>query len=107
MLTITSTASDAIRQLVEGAGACDTAGVRITAGEPTDEGTPLRVELVDGPEPGDEVVTGNEASVFVEEQVSPYLDETVLDARVHDGEVEFALRDQGMPPPTTNGNGPH
>ncbi len=107
MLTITTSASDAIRQLVEGAGASDTAGVRITAGEPTDEGTPLRVELVDGPEPGDDVVSGDEASVFVEEQVSPYLDETVLDARVHDGEVEFALRDQDAPPPSMNGDSPH
>ena len=51
MLTLTPTASDAIRRLVETAGAPDSAGIRIAAGEPTDQGTPLNLSLVEGPEP--------------------------------------------------------
>jgi Fe-S cluster assembly iron-binding protein IscA len=108
MLTVTPTAAEAIRQLVDNSEASDSAGMRIAAGEPTEDGTPLQLAIVDGPEPGDEVVEGDEATVFLEPQVAQYLDDTVLDARVRDDKVEFALRDgRGPQPPSENGSGTH
>lgn len=104
MLTVTATASDAIRQLVDNAGTAEDGGIRIAAGEPTEQGTPLALSIADGPEPGDEVVAG-EASVFLEPKVAQALDGTVLDAEVNEGEVAFALRDV-TPPPSDNGTGP-
>jgi Fe-S cluster assembly iron-binding protein IscA len=107
VLTVTPTAAEAIRQLVDSSEAPESAGMRIAAGAPTDEGTPLQLAIVDGPEPGDEVVAGGEASVFLEPQVAEYLDDTVLDARVRDDKVEFALRDsRGPQPPSENGSQP-
>ncbi len=93
MLTISPTASEAIAMLAQGTAAPDAAGVRIAAGEPTAEGTPLALSLVEGPQPQDEIIVGEQGTVFVEPQVAPYLEDSVLDAQVNDGEVAFALRD--------------
>ena len=109
MLTITPTAAELIRQLVDTSDVPDSAGVRIAAGEPNDRGTPLELALVVGPEPGDEVVSGGEANVFLEPQVAGELDESVLDAELAgDGRVQFALRDDhGPSAPSRNGDTPH
>jgi iron-sulfur cluster assembly protein len=109
MLTITPTASALIRQLVDTSDVPESAGVRIAAGEPTDLGTPLELALVDGPEPGDEVVGGEDASVFLEPEIAGDLDHTVLDAEmIDDGRIQFALRDDSGPaPPSRNGSTPH
>lgn len=107
MLTISPTATEAIRLLVENAEAPESAGIRIAAGEPTDQGMPLELALVDSPEPGDEVVAADEATVFLEPQVVPYLADTTLDAQVSDGQVAFALHDNGQAgPPSRNGDSP-
>lgn len=105
MLTVTATATDAIRQLVDSSEIeADTAGIRIAAGEATEQGTTLSLALADGPEPGDEVVDGD-ASVFLEPAVADYLEDVVLDAQVNDGEVAFALRDPDQKP-SRNGSEP-
>ncbi len=107
MLTVSPTAAEAITKLVESASAPDTAGIRIAAGQPTEQGTPLSLSLVDGPQPDDEVVQERDAAVFLEPQVAPYLADAMLDAQVSDGEVAFALRDDaGAPPPSPNGTQP-
>jgi Fe-S cluster assembly iron-binding protein IscA len=107
VLTITPTAADAIRQLVEHSDVPESGGVRIAAGEPTEEGTPLQLALVEGPEPGDEVIGADAAAVFLEPFVAEVLEDTVLDARISEGQVEFALRDTAPPPPPSpNGHGP-
>jgi iron-sulfur cluster assembly protein len=104
VLTITPTASELIRQLVDASDVPDSAGVRIAAGEPTAHGTTLELALVVGPEPGDEVVNGGEASVFLEPEIAEDLDHTVLDAEVvGDGRIQFALRDDHGAGPTPSG----
>ena len=108
MLTVSASAAEAIQLLVEHSDAPESAGIRITAGAPTDQGTPLALELVDGPQPDDEVVDDGAAAVFLEPQVAPYLAESVLEAHVDDGEVAFALRDNDAPErPSRNGSQPH
>jgi Fe-S cluster assembly iron-binding protein IscA len=107
VLTITPSAADAIRQLVEHSDVPESGGVRIAAGEPTEQGTPLQLALVEGPEPGDEVIGADAAAVFLEPLVAEVLEDTILDAHISDGEVEFALRDNApLPPISTNGKGP-
>ncbi|MBW3606793.1 MAG: HesB/YadR/YfhF-family protein [Actinobacteria bacterium] len=107
MLTISPTATEAIRLLVENAEAPESAGIRIAAGEPTEQGTPLELALVDSPEPGDEVIAADEATVFLEPQVAPYLADTILDAQVSEGEIAFALHDSDPATPASrNGSTP-
>lgn len=108
MLTVSETASEAIRQLVEASPVPASAGVRIAAaGEPTEQGLPLALALVEAPEPGDAVVEQSEASVFIEAQVADFLDDTTLDAEVSDGEVSFALLAGEAPGPSSrNGSTP-
>jgi Fe-S cluster assembly iron-binding protein IscA len=108
VLTVAASAAEAIQLLVEHSDAPESAGIRITAGAPTDQGTPLALELVDGPQPDDEVVDDGAAAVFLEPQIAPYLADAVLEAHVDDGEVAFALRDnEPSERPSHNGAGPH
>lgn len=107
MLTLSPTAAEAIALLVENSDVPPSAGIRIAAGEPTGQGTPLSLSLVEAPQPDDEVIAEGEASVFLEPQVAPYLEEAVLDAQVSDGEVAFALRDNDASQQASeNGAGP-
>jgi Fe-S cluster assembly iron-binding protein IscA len=108
MLTVTPNASDAIRQLVASSDVDpDAAGIRIAAGEPTEQGTPLELALVERPEPGDEVVGQDEGAVYLAPSVADALGNTVLDAVIKDDQVSFALRDSEPPPAyTPNGDGP-
>jgi len=108
VLTLSPTASEAIALLVEHSDVSDCAGLRIAAGEPTEQGTPLALSLVDEPEPDDEVVADGDATVFLEPRVVPYLDDAVLEAQVNDGEIAFALRDNEVSKRASeNGTNPH
>jgi Fe-S cluster assembly iron-binding protein IscA len=107
VLTVSPTAAEAISLLVENADVPDSGGLRIAAGEPTDQGTPLAISIVEAPEPDDEVISGPAATVFLEPQVAPYLESAVLDAHVNDGEIAFALHDSDAAQrPSGNGSGP-
>jgi iron-sulfur cluster assembly protein len=96
VLTLTPVAAEAVRQLVASAPVDDDeGGMRITAGESNEQGTPLQLTLVDGPEPADESLDDAGANVFVDSSVAPFLEDKVLDAQVQSGGVAFALREQG------------
>ncbi len=108
MLTVSPTAAEAISLLVEHSDVAQSGGLRIAAGEPTDQGTPLALAIVEAPQADDEVNAGTDATVYVEPQVAPYLAEAVLDAQVKDGEIAFALHDSDPTQPASeNGAGPH
>lgn len=107
MLTVSPTAAEAITLLVENSDVPDSGGLRITAGEPTDQGTPLALEIVEAPQPDDEVIAATDATVFLEPHVAPYLADAVLDAQVEDGAIAFALHDSDPTQPASqNGAGP-
>ena len=102
MLTITPTAAEAVRQLASGSGLEPDPGLRISPGEPTPEGTPLQLDLVAAPEASDQTVEDEGATVYVESQLTGFLDDKVLDAAVESGRVRFAIGEPGageVPPP--------
>ena len=101
MLTISPKASDAISLVLEGASVPDHAGLRLTPGPRSAEGTAVHITFVTEPDPGDEVVeTGAAADVFVAPAAVDLLDDQVLDAEVGpDGAITFALYTKG----STNG----
>jgi iron-sulfur cluster assembly protein len=117
VLTLTPTAAEVVRTLVEQSTAPDSGGLRIAAGEETGEGIALELSLVEEPEPADERVEQEGATVFLDAGAAELLDDKLLDAEVGEDHVMFTLReDDGDAEPfapfspnghaSPNGNGP-
>jgi Fe-S cluster assembly iron-binding protein IscA len=102
MLTMTNTAAEAVRQISAGSGLEPDPGLRISAGSPTPDGTPLELSLAGGAESTDQTVEDAGARVYLEEPVAEALDDKVLDAEVQGGQVRFAIRD--AQPGSVDGN---
>jgi len=90
MLTLTENASTIVKDITSQPGLADTAGLRITsedAPEPT-----FAVSAAEAPEPGDQKVEQDGATVYLDETAAVMLDDKILDAAVDTaGKVEFAL----------------
>jgi iron-sulfur cluster assembly protein len=93
MLQMTDTAADAVRQISARSGLEPDPGLRISAGPPTPEGTPLEIGLAGEAAETDQTVEEGGARIYVEEVVAPALDDKVLDAAVEGDQVRFALRE--------------
>ena len=93
MLTMTETAAEAVRRISAGSGLEPSPGLRVTAGAPTPEGTPLEIGIAPEPAPDDQVVDEQGARVYLEQPVAAALDNKVLDAAVEGDQIRFALRD--------------
>ena len=93
MLTLTPTAAEVVRTLVEQSPAPDSGGLRIAAGEETGSGIPLELSLVDEPEPADERVEQEGATVYLDAGAAQLLEDKLLDAQVAEDHVTFVLRD--------------
>ncbi len=110
MLTLTPIASEAIRQLSAQTEDPEATGIRIAPGPETPDGTALELTLVEEPEPQDEKIDEDGATVYLEPHVAGFLDDKVLDAQVDEGRVTFVVRDDDPPQPqdysTPNGDGP-
>lgn len=105
MLTLTPTASEAIRQLIEQIPTEEaTPGMRIAPGE---EGTALELSLVEAPETFDQAIEAQGAIVYLEPQAAELLDDKVLDAELREEGVAFEVLEQGvMGDPGMNGRRP-
>ncbi|HEV2820951.1 MAG TPA: hypothetical protein VGW11_10630 [Solirubrobacteraceae bacterium] len=97
MLTLTPTASEAIRQLTDQVPTEDaTPGMRIAPGEESGgEGIALELSLVRAPETFDQTIENQGAIVYLEPQAAELLDDKVLDAEVRDDGVAFEVLEQG------------
>jgi iron-sulfur cluster assembly protein len=104
MLTMTDNAAEAVRRISEGSGLEPDPGLRISAGEPTAEGTPLEIGLAAEAGPSDETVEEGGARIYVDEVVAPALDDKVLDAAFEGDEIRFELREAQTD--SANGNVP-
>ena len=94
MLTLTP----AVRTLVAGAELDDeTGGLRISAGDPAEQGEGLDVALMDGPAATDDEIAAGGAHVFLEPTVAELLADRVLDATVESGRVRFMVFDRSNP----------
>jgi iron-sulfur cluster assembly protein len=93
MLTITDTAAEAVRHISEVSGLEPEPGLRISAGEPSPQGTSLEISIAAGAEMTDQTVEEDGARVYLEDVVAPALDDKVLDAEIEGDQVRFALRE--------------
>jgi iron-sulfur cluster assembly protein len=103
MLAVTNNAAEAIKALASAPGA---EGVRISPGEVEDGAVELQLELSEAPESQDMVLEADGAQIFLDPSVAPVLDDKVLDAEVEQGEVRFAVVEQGEVTQARNGHGP-
>jgi iron-sulfur cluster assembly protein len=93
MLTMTDNAAEAVRLISAGSGLEPDARLRISAGPPTPEGTPLEIGVTAEPAPSDQTIEEGGARLYVEEVVAPALDDKVLDAEIEGDQVRFAFHD--------------
>ena len=92
MLTLTENASTVVKGIAEQIP--EATGLRITADAA--EPTSFDVTPAASPEPGDEVVEQEGATVYLDGGAAVQLDDKILDATVDpEGRVEFALGVQG------------
>jgi iron-sulfur cluster assembly protein len=123
VLTLTPTAAEVVRTLVDQSESPESGGLRIAAGESAIEGVELELELslVGEPEDTDATVEQEGATVYLDPGAAELLDDKLLDAQVADDHVTFVLRedDDGDGGPfrsfsmdedphlRRNGHGPH
>jgi iron-sulfur cluster assembly protein len=121
VLTLTPTAAEVVRTLVDQSESHDSGGLRIAASEDGVEGVELELSLVGEPEAADATVEQEGATVYLDPGAAELLDDKLLDAQVADDHVTFVLRedDDGDDEPfrsfsmdedphkRRNGHGPH
>ena len=96
MITLTTEATDAIRELVGNAELPDSGGLRLDMNDGTMNSAPpsLALTLVESPASGDEVIDEDGVHVYVSEQAAPLLDGKQIDARSEAGGVTFLVNDR-------------
>ncbi len=119
MLTLTPTAAEVVRNLVEQSPTPDSGGLRLTAAAEGGESVALELTLVGEPEAMDETVEQEGATVYLDPGAAELLDDKLLDAQVEEDAVTFVLRDDtgdtgpfepfelDDPSVRRNGDGPH
>jgi iron-sulfur cluster assembly protein len=96
VLTITPSAAEAIQSIVSSApDVPDTGGLRIARQPGTDGQEGFGLSLAAGPEPDDEVVEEQSASIYMEPETASLLEDKVLDASVDGDRVGFMLAERG------------
>lgn len=93
MLSMTTNAVQAVRQLAASSGLEPDPGLRIAPDDSHEAGPALQVSIAGSPEASDERLEAGGAHVYVDSAVAGYLDDKVLDASLVDDRVRFTLRD--------------
>jgi iron-sulfur cluster assembly protein len=94
MLTLTDSAKEMVREIVETGDATEGSGLRIATTEDADGEPGLRLEVATAPVEGDQVVDQDGTRVFLEPAAASLLDDKVLDVQRHDDHFHFSLGEQ-------------
>ena len=94
MLTITSEAADAIREIVQANDLPSGSGLRITAEEDGDE-VSIALDFAEQPETDDDVVESDGARVFLDGTASEVLTGVDLTVTPHGDHVHFEFNERG------------
>ena len=96
MLTISTEASHAIRDILNASDAPDGSMFRIApqGQDGTAPGPGLAISVIDAPPPDDQIVEGEEVAVSVEPTAAEMLDDKRLDANVVGDQVNFSIGEQ-------------
>ena len=94
MLTITSEAADAIKEIVQANDLPQGSGLRITAEEDGDE-VSIELDFAEQPETDDDVVESQGARVFLDATASDVLTDVELTVTPHGDHVHFEFSERG------------
>jgi len=96
VLTITPTASHAIRGILDASDAPDGSMLRISAQgqDGNAPGAALMLSVTDAPPPDDQIVEGEGVAVCVEPSAAVVLDDKQLNAAVEGEEINFSISEQ-------------
>jgi len=94
VLTITTEAAEAIHAIVASSPIPE-GGVKISAKPVNESESKLELSIVEGPTETDSVIEESGSRVFLEDGVSSYLDDKILDAQLDEGQVRFTIEEQG------------
>jgi iron-sulfur cluster assembly protein len=100
MLTITQSAAEAIRAIVESTDVPDDGGLRISIAQQNGAEASLELSVSPAPMEGDEILEENGAHVFLDELAALALEDKALDAEIEGEEISFGIResrDEGGP----------
>ena len=93
-LKLTEAAAAAIRDLLEQADLGEEAGLRVTA-EMDEKGEPgLHLSFEPEPPDEDQVVRAHGVNVFLDPSAAEYLEDKVLDAKLHGNHAHFDVANQ-------------
>lgn len=94
MLTLTPTAAEVVRTLVDQSPAPQSGGLRIAAStDAAGQSVELELALVEEPEALDETIEQEGATVYLDPEAAELLEDKLLDAQVAEDHVTFMLRD--------------
>jgi iron-sulfur cluster assembly protein len=101
MLTITPTAAEAIRAIVESTDVPEEGGIRISVARQNGAQASLELAVSPAPMEGDAILDAEGAHVFLDELAVLALDDKSLDAQIQGGEISFGIveRDEDGPEP--------
>jgi iron-sulfur cluster assembly protein len=94
MLTITTEAAEAIKEIAAANDLPDGSGLRITAEEDGDE-VSIELDFAEQPETGDAVVESDGVRVFLDETASEVLSDVELTVTPHGDHVHFEFNERG------------
>jgi iron-sulfur cluster assembly protein len=101
MLTITHTAAEAIRAIVDSTDVPEEGGIRISVARQNGAQASLELAVSPAPMEGDAVLDAEGAHVFLDELAVMALEDKFLDAQIDGGEISFGIveRDEDAPEP--------
>jgi iron-sulfur cluster assembly protein len=99
MLTITHSAAEAIRTIVESSDVPEQGGIRISIAQQNGAQASLELAVSPAPMEGDEILEEEGAHVFLDELAVVALDDKSLDAEIQGDQISFGIveRDEEEP----------
>lgn len=95
MMLLTSSAAQLVQNITTAQGAPDGAGLRIAPAADAEQDNAMELRVMTEPAEDDQVVSSDQARIFLSPEASDYLDDKVLDAGLDDkGNPAFVLAEQ-------------
>jgi Fe-S cluster assembly iron-binding protein IscA len=94
MLTLTTGAVAAIRDITQQPGLPEDTGVRIAATSAGNGSPAFEIAVASMPEPTDQVIESDGARVFLDPEASVAFGDKALDAEIDEDQIRFRIEDQ-------------